>query len=111
MDEGAGSFVTGEAAEPLEVPFLVRSRLARHLREPDKVLMAAEAIRDTLYELKADSTSRDLRTAGNQLQAYAEYAQLVLLQLAALGGELRGLACAAEMRRSAPQGSTSEPQP
>lgn len=110
MDEGAGSFVTGEASsEPLEVPILVRSRLARHLREPDKVLMAAEAIRDTLYELKADSTSRDLRTAGNQLQAYAEYAQLVLLQLAALGGELRGLACAAEMRQDLPPAPVPKP--
>lgn len=101
MNEGGGSFVTEESAEKLEVPFLVRSRLARHLREPEKVLMAAEAIRDTLYELKADSTSKDLRTAGTQLQAYSEYAQLVLLQIAALAGELRGLACALEMRHDA----------
>lgn len=101
--------MTGGASEPLEVPILVRSRLARHLREPDKVLMAAEAIRDTLYELKAESTSHDLRTAGNQVQAYAEYAQLVLLQLAALGGELRGLACAVEMRRG--PASTGPPEP
>jgi hypothetical protein len=40
-----------------------------------------------------------LRTAGTQLQAYAEYAQLVLLQVAALAGELRGLACVAEMQQ------------
>jgi hypothetical protein len=100
MDEGGGgSLVTDAAAEKLEVPIFVRSRLARYLREPDKVLMAAEAIRDTLHELRADATSRDLRTAGTQLQAYAEYAQLVLLQLAALAGELRGLACAAEMQQ------------
>jgi hypothetical protein len=100
MDEGGGgSLVTEAVAEKLEVPVLVRSRLARYLREPDKVLMAAEAIRDTLYELPEDATSRDLRTAGTQLQAYAEYAQLVLLQVAALAGELRGLACVAEMQQ------------
>jgi hypothetical protein len=96
--KGGGSFVSNEV-EPLEVPFLVRSRLARYLREPEKVLMAAEAMRDTLHELRADATSRDLRTAGTRLQAYAEYAQLVLLQLATLAGELRGLACAAEITR------------
>jgi hypothetical protein len=99
MNEGGGAFVTGEQGEKYEVPAMVRARLARHLREPDKVLMAAEAIRDTLYELKAESSSQDLRTAGTRLQAYAEYAQLILLQLATLGGELRGLASAVEMRR------------
>jgi hypothetical protein len=98
---GGGSLVTETSAEKLEIPIFVRSRLARYLREPDKVLMAAEAIRDTLQELRADATSRDLRTAGTQLQAYAEYAQLVLLQLAALAGELRGLACVAEMQQGA----------
>jgi hypothetical protein len=97
--KGGGSFVSNDV-EPLEVPFLVRSRLARYLREPEKVLMAAEAMRDTLYELQADATSRDLRTAGTRLQAYAEYAQLVLLQLATLAGELRGLACAEEITRA-----------
>jgi hypothetical protein len=96
-----------EAAEKLEIPLLVRSRLARYLRDPDKVLMAAEAMRDTLHELPADATSRDLRTAGTQLQAYAEYAQLVLLQLAALAGELRGLACAKDMQQGAESSAPS----
>jgi hypothetical protein len=109
MDEGGGSFVTGQEGVKLEVPFLVRSRLARYLREPDKVLMAAEAIRDTLHELGADATSRDLRTAGTRLQAYAEYAQLVLLQLAALAGELRGLACAAEMQKDTAGSTAADP--
>jgi hypothetical protein len=108
MNDGGGAFVTGETGEKLEVPAMVRARLARHLREPDKVLMAAEAIRDTLYELEAESSSRVLRTAGNRVQAYAEYAQLVLLQLASLGGELRGLACAVEMQTDA--GSSASPE-